>query len=130
MLACSVDKIPGDDMTKVRTIVLAATLAMGGQVAHAADYVNIGEQRLSETVTYGDLDLDRSADVSRLYKRLSYAAKHVCAPFRSRTMTESAQHRACVSEALASAISEIDQPLLTQYYNSKGHDSSTIVAQR
>lgn len=118
-------------MSKVRTIVLAAALAMGAQAAQAADSVSVGETRLSEAVRYGDLDLDRTTDVSRLYKRLNRAAKNVCAPLRGRQVTESSKHRACVGEALANAVSEVNQPLLTQYYKSKDANSETaIVAKR
>jgi UrcA family protein len=118
-------------MSKVRAFVLAAALAVGVPVAQAADYVSVGELRLSEAVSYGDLDLDRNDDVSRLYKRLDRAAKNVCAPLRGRMVTPSAKHRSCVTEALANAVSDVNQPLLTQYYKSKGNDrSDAIVARR
>jgi UrcA family protein len=119
------------DMSKARAILLAAALAMGAQVAQATDSVAVGEVRLSETVKYGDLNLNREEGVSRLYKRLNRAAKNVCEPLRGRQLMESAKHRVCVSEALANAVAEVNQPLLTQYYHSKGESSSTaIVAKR
>lgn len=118
-------------MSKVRAFVLAAALTVGVPVAQAADYVSVGEVRLSETVSYGDLDLDRNEDVSRLYRRLNRAAKNVCAPLRGRLVTSSAKHRTCVSDALANAVSDVNQPLLTQYYKSKDENSSeAIVARR
>jgi hypothetical protein len=42
-----------------------------------------------------------------------------------------AKHHACVKEAVAKAVSEVDRPLPTQYHESKGdHGSTAIVARR
>lgn len=117
-------------MNKAKALMAAVALTVG-MSAQAADYVSVGELRLSETVKYGDLDLNRSQDASRLYKRLDRAARNVCAPLRGRSVTPAAKHRACVNEAVAKAVSEVDQPLLTQYHKSKGDQgSAAIVARR
>lgn len=118
-------------MSKVKTIVLAAALAMGAQAAYSADNVSLSHVRLTKTVSYGDLDLERTEGVAVLYKRLNHAAKAVCGPLKSRQLRQMVLRSECIKEALANAITDVDQPLLTQYYRSNGSASAqAVVANR
>ncbi len=117
-------------MKLVKVILVAATVSLGAQAAVAAE-VRVGEDRLTQTVVYGDLDLRRDEGVTALYTRLNRASKAVCAPLRGRSAGEKAEHRACVNQALANAVSDVNQPLLTQYYRSRGEKSAAaVVAKR
>ena len=63
------------------------------------------------TVKYSDLDLIRMSGVVELYRRLEQAARQVCTTVSVETGT-ALDH--CVSDALARAISEINEPPLTR----------------
>lgn len=118
-------------MKTMKTLLVSAALVMAANSASAADSINVGYTQLSEKVSYGDLDVNKAEGAQALYKRLNRAAKNVCAPLRGRDLSRSKAHRACLGEALANAVSEVNQPLLTQHHNSRGSDASTaIVAKR
>ncbi len=118
-------------MNKVKGLLAAAALVLTAQAAHSADAVSVGFTQLSETVKYGDLDLNRDEGVGALYQRLNRAARSVCAPLRAREMHRAKQYRGCLSEALANAVSDVNQPLLTELHRSNGSQSArAIVAKR
>lgn len=118
-------------MKTMKTLLASAALVFAAQGAMAKDSVNIGHTQLSETVSYADLDMNKAEGAQRLYKRINRAAKNVCAPLRERDLKSNVQHRSCVSEAVANAVGEVNQPLLTQHHKSRGTDtSSAIVAKR
>ena len=118
-------------MKTMKTLVASAALVFAAQGAMAADSINIGYTQLSETVSYADLDINKTEGAQALYSRLNRAAKNVCAPLRDRNLERHVKYRSCVSEAIANAVGEINQPLLTQHHKSRGTEiSSAIVAKR
>lgn len=118
-------------MKTMKTLFASVALMLAAQGASAGDTISVGYTQLRETVSYADLDVNKAEGAQALYKRLNRAAKTVCAPLRGRDLTRAGEHRACVGEALANAVGEVNQPLLTQHHNARGADaSSAIVAKR
>jgi UrcA family protein len=66
-------------------------------------------------VKYADLDLRRHAGVIELYRRIDQAARAVCAP-RSATPSAPTVPDACLRDAIARAVAEINEPALTRYF--------------
>lgn len=99
-----------------------ATLAMSAQAVKAADEFQVN-------VRFSDLDLAHTDGAATLYARIHSAAERVCAPLNGRRLDESQRFRVCVGDALARAVSEVHQPTLTEYYQSKvGSRDRTRVA--
>ncbi len=69
-------------------------------------------------VKYADLDLRRHAAVVELYRRIEEAARAVCAP-RSSIPSALATPDACLIDAVARAVAEINEPALTRYFASR-----------
>jgi len=78
---------------------------------------------LQHTVRFGQLDLTRPAAAEQLYRKLVATSKQVCEPVNGAQARQKYEYRACVSEALANAVAEINQPLLTSLYDTKGKRS-------
>jgi UrcA family protein len=72
-------------------------------------------------VKYSDLDLTRMSGVVELYRRLERASRQVCTAVSAETGT--APSADCVSDALARAVSEINEPPLTRYAASRAASS-------
>ena len=118
-------------MKTMKTMLVSATLMLAAQGAMATDSIKVGYTQLSETVSYADLDVNKTEGAHALYNRLNRAAKNVCAPLRDRDLKRTQEHRSCVSEAVANAVAVVNQPLLTQHHKSRGVEtSSAIVAKR
>jgi UrcA family protein len=82
-----------------------------------------GNEARSETVKFQDLNVDTPAGVEALYNRIHWAAKRVCAesdPVAARGVG------ACIRKAEGKAISDLNLPGLTAYYQMKtgGHGDS------
>jgi UrcA family protein len=72
-------------------------------------------------VKYSDLDLTLTSGIVELYRRLEQAARLVCTAVTAET--GAAPSAVCVSDALARAISEINEPGLTRYAAARGAPS-------
>jgi UrcA family protein len=96
--------------------VFIAAVAFGAQSASAAEP--------QANVRFADLDLARVEGAQALYGRIRAAAESVCAPLDGRRLEEIVRFRSCVGDALARAVSEVNRPTLTDYYQSKlgAHD--------
>jgi UrcA family protein len=99
--------------TKTRMLVLSLLAAVGvSSVALADTAVNVK----SETVRYDDLRLISPVGASVLYARLRSAAERVCGgPALPGQIAEQHRYRACVDEALAKAVTDVNHPVLNQY---------------
>jgi UrcA family protein len=71
----------------------------------------------SEVVGYYTADLSRPADAARLYKRIRNAAARVCEPLVSATTGSRQRIHACVDQAVAAAIAEVNHPKLTALHS-------------
>ena len=88
--------------------------------AHAGDV-------RSETVKFADLNLGTPSGVQALYKRIHEAAERVC----EQPPGQSQAVKACAAKAESDAISKVNVPLLTAFYQGKtGQRMPTIIANR
>ena len=72
-------------------------------------------------VSYGDLDLEKSAGAKALYRRLQQASRQVCdaGVLRGkRSVREMSDARRCYEETLAEAVARVDNDLVTQLHTS------------
>lgn len=71
----------------------------------------------STAIRYGDLDLDKTAGVARLYARMQAAAERVCgARYRPGTLLVEPAWRECVAAAVNAAVTKLDRPAVTEYH--------------
>lgn len=86
-----------------------------------------------ELVRYDDLNLDQPRDVARLYDRVSSAADKVCGTrsFASH-YKKIADYEICYKETVASAVSHINRPSVTSYFQQRSADwtSRKLIAQQ
>ena len=107
------------------SVVLAASLCVGAQVfaAEPADGVR------AETVKIGDLNLSSPAGVSSLYTRIHNAANNVCGNTADgRKLANLSAQKSCAAQAEERAVSQINNPSLTAYFQMKTGRSNTLVA--
>jgi UrcA family protein len=73
-----------------------------------------------QQVDFGDLDLSKSHDTERLYRRLRTASQEVCSEFANRSgLRMHNLARECIDRALTDAIATISNPSLTSLHASK-----------
>jgi UrcA family protein len=94
-------------------------LAIGATIVQAA-FVNAASAGVPEgqqAVRVGDLDLNKSADVARLYKRIRAAAESACGagPVTGTRLPTSGQ-RNCVEEAIATTVAQLHNEQLSAYH--------------
>jgi UrcA family protein len=75
-------------------------------------------------VRYDDLNLQKRAGVEKLYFRLWSAAKAVCEPALSVPQTLRSRQRICAQEAMADAVSRINNANLTAYHAARTRGAS------
>jgi UrcA family protein len=74
----------------------------------------------SEVVRYDDLRLISAVGAAVLYGRLRAAAERTCgAPQNKKPIDQEVRFRACVDDAIAKAVVQVNEPLLTWYHDSK-----------
>jgi UrcA family protein len=100
-------------ITLTLTSLLGFGAAMAASDAEAADAQSV-------TVSYKDLDLSRTTDVQKLYKRLEHAAASVCndEPDAAQFSRHLAWQR-CYNDALDSAVLRVRSPELLALYRSQ-----------
>ena len=84
----------------------------------------------AKEINYSDLNLQKSADVGRLYGRIKVAASSVCRSLAGPDVARTAHFNRCVDEAVARAVADVDSPLLTEHYatTAKGRILSPLVS--
>ena len=114
-------------MYRFTTTMMIFALALGFQSAYAAPPENVP----SIVVHFADLDLSRSEGARVLYQRLKGAAETVCAPLDDRDLARRMSFKACVQNAISTAVAKVNQPTLTAYYETKtnGRNATIQIAQ-
>ena len=99
------------------------TLASSFGTVSAADPSSAGI-----TVKYADLNVASPSGARVLYERIQTAAQSACNYFWFKTDADEAR---CLQNAIAKAVTKVDQPALTAVYNAKYKISapSTLVSQ-
>ena len=96
-----------------KTAITLLALAALYSTAYAGDPLD--DSRV--TISFGELNLNSSVGVERLYHRIVSAAERVCGPPVSNTdMGDLFARKRCVSEATARAVAQVDSPALTRYF--------------
>lgn len=106
------------------SMIAAALVAIACAACAGTAQASEPGQPLTKTVTYGDLNLNSEQGAKALYARLRFAAKEVCAPLESIEVERFMAWRACVHHAVASAVEQINRPLVTAVHNRRVNRSS------
>jgi UrcA family protein len=73
-----------------------------------------------EVVNYEDVRLISAVGAAVLYGRLRAAAQKACGvPPDNRQLAMDSKYRACVDDAVSKAVAQVNEPMLTQYFESK-----------
>jgi UrcA family protein len=76
-----------------------------------------------QQVDFDDLNLTKSQDTERLYRRLRAASKSVCSDFKkAKSVVMRNRYRDCTTRALSEAVDTIGHPSLTALHAAK-HDT-------
>lgn len=119
--------------SKIRILLFSVLALVASSFAMADSVVTVK----SETVRYDDLRLISAVGAAVLYGRLHHAAERACGSLDGKTPQLSSRYRACVDDAMSKAVADVNEPVLTKYYESKrnsptptvGKPSPTAVAQ-
>ncbi len=112
----------------IRTLAVTAALAVAGLTFAAAPSLAGEVEVVSQTVKYGDLNLAHAAGAVALYGRIRSAARNVCASDGSPELRFATETKACMKQAIAHAVADVNQPQLTQYYLVKTGQSAPALA--
>jgi UrcA family protein len=72
-----------------------------------------------EVVKYADLNLSSPQGANALYSRIRAAAERACRPFDRRDLRSKIQMQACVTTAVADAVTKVGHPGVVAIYNAK-----------
>jgi UrcA family protein len=114
-------------MYRFTSTMMVFALALGFDLAHAAS----PQDAPSVIVHFADLDLSHGQAAGVLYQRLKETAETLCAPLDDRDLGAHLRFKACVQNAISTAVVKVDRPTLTAYYKARtsGHNAATQIAQ-
>ena len=99
-------------MARMIASVLAA-FALAGMAAPAA----LADKRaVSTTVSYADLNLASPAGAKTMLNRLQKASRNVCSDSTHRSPEEMTWAKACMKDAMSSAVSHLDAPMVSALF--------------
>jgi len=102
------------------TVVSKLTLAVVSVVASVGAFaVTPTVATSSVSVRYDDLNLSSAAGVNSLYHRISSAARDVCPGVYSRDLYVAAAAHRCEADAVAKAVSEVNNPHLAMLHTAR-----------
>ncbi len=104
-------------MTKLPVLAAFAAIAAAPIAATHAEGSAVPR---SETVHYGDLDLNNQEGAVTLYRRLHNAAADVCSDPAADKYSSVPHYQRCVAHAVGDAVASVDQPALTTYAVARG----------
>jgi UrcA family protein len=108
--------------SKIHMLLLSLVVACGSSLAMAADPVVTVK---TETVRYDDIRLISAVGAAVLYSRLSSAAERACGgPIETVPLAQRVRYKQCVDEAVAKAVADVNNPMLTWYRESKRGNTS------
>jgi UrcA family protein len=99
----------------------------GAQIAHAGDLIDDSPRQV--LVHFADLDVTRVEGATTLYHRLQNAAKSVCSEDNTRDLASAIRVKACESNSISAAVTQINRPTLTAYYRAKVGDAKVALRQ-
>src|SRR5262245_34807306 len=102
--------------SKIHMLLLSLVAVCGSSFAMADTAVTIK----TETVRYDDIRLISAVGAAVLYGRLNSAAERACGgPLETVPLAQRVRFKQCVDEAVAKAVSDVNNPMLTWYQDSK-----------
>jgi UrcA family protein len=105
---------PSTPSTGLRGLVATAIFAV---LAPSLSTVSAADPSSgSRTVRFADLNISNPSDARLLYMRILAAAQVVCSYHSFATDADKAS---CVHDAIADAVTKVDQPALSAVYNAK-----------
>lgn len=106
-------------------LAIGATVVQASFVSTAFAGVPAGQQ----VVRLGDLDLNKSADVARLYRRIQAAAESACGaePVTGSHLLSSSQ-RSCVEKAVGTAVARVHNEQLSALHQGKSNSPKAAAA--
>ena len=103
--------------SKIRMLLLSTLAVTATSVAMAQDSRVMVK---SELVRYDDIRLISTVGAAVLYGRLRSAADRTCGgPADSLPLAQKQRYKACMDEALANAVADVNHPVLTKFYETK-----------
>jgi UrcA family protein len=113
-----------------RLIPAGALLSLALMQTAVSQADNAGEP-LRTTVSYADLNLSSKAGAEAMYRRLQAAAVRVCPVSSFVALREVMEQKACVQQAIAGAVAQVNSPLLTRVHREKlGQSEATLLARK
>jgi len=109
--------------------ILSSVAASALLIASAALPASNAPIERSTAVRFGDLNLDRQADVATLYQRISAAADKVCAS-RVGLYDTLLRYQGCVGETVHRAVGSVNRTALTEYYRQQQSPETAIKVAR
>jgi UrcA family protein len=107
-------------MTKAGQLLIGTVVSFMS-LAGATAYADTSPVETHSLVVHlAGLNLDRTRDVAKLYKRISVAADRACGPSTlTGSFYKTADYESCYTDAVAQAVAHIDQPSVTGYYRQR-----------
>jgi UrcA family protein len=103
--------------SKIHMLLLSLLATGGTSLAMATDPIVTVK---TETVRYGDIRLISAVGAAVLYGRLQNAAERACGgPLETVPLVQRTRFKSCVDDAVAKAVSDVNNPMLTWYQDSK-----------
>jgi UrcA family protein len=102
-------------------LLIAAASSFAG-ICSAAD-----TNPLQALVKYGDLKVSSPEGATVLYTRIRAAAEQVCRPLDNRSFAFKRLNETCIHNAIADAVTKVDQPALFSVYNAKNGISKPVM---
>src|SRR4051812_36895842 len=103
-------------------MLLLSLLAVGGSSIVMADALVTVK---TEAVRYDDIRLISAVGAAVLYGRLHSAADRACGgPLDTVPLQQRSRYKACVDDAVAKAVADVNSPMLTWYLESKRGNTS------
>jgi UrcA family protein len=102
--------------SKIHMLLLSAVAVCGSSLAMADSQVAVK----TETVRYDDIRLISAVGAAVLYGRLNGAAARACGgPVETVPLAQRQRYKVCVDDAVAKAVADVNNPMLTWYLESK-----------
>jgi UrcA family protein len=102
--------------SKIHMLLFSTLVVAASQFAMAGTAVTVK----TEVVRYDDVRIISAVGAAVLYSRIRAAAERACGgPVDSLQLARKTRHQACVDEAVAKAVADVNNSMLTWYYDSK-----------
>lgn len=102
--------------TGLRGLIATAMLGALAATFSAVSAADINSKSSSQTVKFADLNISSPPGAAVLYARIQSAAHSVCSFY---IFKSDAAQNGCINNAIASAVTKINQPALIVVYNAK-----------